>query len=207
MRKNAIARKEKNPLPCWAIRSPLRTMGAQWCARYDIKRRVQLVGLRPEAPRFRITSRSPIPASKRTRDVGSGAVVIDVANFPVHDDVVGLVVVHVLVIMDSPVSPVNVPVPPVNSEWVVTVPSTVPLPVKVPNKVPPTKTSSNVPLDVNIVKLEKMSGPMFVVVKGPVTESIPEPVKLESKTQRQGLAVAVMVEVPVSVPVEFIESA
>lgn len=182
-------------------------MGAQWCARHDSKRRVQLVGLRPEAPRFRIASRSPIPASRRTRDVGSGAVVIDVVNFPVHDDVVGLVVVHMLVIVDSPVSPANIPVPPVNSEWVVTVPSTVPLPVKVPNRVPPAKTSSNVPLDVNIVKLEKMRGPMFVVVKEPDTESTPEPVKLESKTQRQGLEVAVTVEVPVSVPVVVVESA
>jgi hypothetical protein len=42
------ARKEKNPAPCWAIRSPLRTMGAQWCARYDSDRCVQLAGPRPE---------------------------------------------------------------------------------------------------------------------------------------------------------------
>ena len=143
--------------------------------------------------------------STRARDPGSGTVVIDVLKVPVHDDVVGLVVVHVLVIVDSPVSPANIPVPPVNSESVVTVPFTVPLPVKVPNRVPPAKTSMNVPLDVNVVKLVKIRVPMFVVVKGPDTESVPEPVKLESKTA--GLEVAVTVEVPVTVPDEVIVSA
>jgi hypothetical protein len=142
--------------------------------------------------------------STRARDPGSGTVVIDEVKVPVHDDVVGLVVVHVLVIVDSPVSPTNIPVPPVNSESVVTVPFT-PLPVKVPNRVPPAKTSKNVPLDVNVVKLVKMRVPMFVAMTGPDTESVPEPVKLESKTA--GLEVAVTVEVPVSVPDEVIVSA
>jgi hypothetical protein len=141
----------------------------------------------------------------RASELGSGAVVMDVVKVPVHDDVVGLVVMHVVVILDSPVSPANVPVPPVNSESVVTVPSTVPLPVKVPNRVPPVSTSMNVPLDVNIVRLVKVMVPVLVVVKAPDTESIPEPVKFESKTA--GLAVAVRVEVPVSVPDEVIVSA
>jgi hypothetical protein len=131
-----------------------------------------------------------------------------VVNVPVQDDVVGLVAVHVLVLMDSPVSPAKIPVPPVNTESVITVPLRVPLPVKVPNRVPPANSSMNVPLDVNVVALLKMRVPMFVVVKVvPDTESTPEPVKLESKTQRQGLVVAVTVEVPVSVPVVVVESA
>ena len=141
----------------------------------------------------------------RATELGSGAVVIDVVKVPVHDDVVGLVVMHVVVILDSPVSPANVPVPPVISESVVTVPSTVPLPVKVPNRVPPAKTSMNVPLDVNIVRLVKVMVPMLVVVKAPDTESTPEPVKLESKTP--SVPVGVRVEVPVSVPDEVIVSA
>ena len=123
-------------------------------------------------------------------------------NVPVQDDVVALVAVHVLVIVDSPVSPAKIPVPPVNTESVITVPFRVPLPVKVPNRVPPANSSVKVPLDVNVVALLKMRVPMFVVVK-----PTPEPVKLESKTQRQGLEVAVTVEVPVSVPVVVVESA
>lgn len=174
----------------------------------DRERCLQLAGVRPEVQRFRITSRNPIPASRRVTDPGSGTVVIEVVKVPVHDDVVGLVATHVLVIMDLPLSPANIPVPPVITESVVTVvvsPLTVPLPVKVPNRVPPASTSTNVPLDVNVVKLLKLRVPMFVVVKGPDTESVPEPVKLESKTA--GLEVAVMVEVPVSVPDEVIVSA
>ena len=140
--------------------------------------------------------------STRARDPGSGTVVIDEVKVPAHDDVVGLVVVHVLVIVDTPLSPANIPVPPVTRLSVVTVPFTVPLPVKVPNRVPPAKTFMNVPLDVNVVKLVKMRVPMFVALKGPDTESVPEPVKLESKTA--GLEVAVTVDVPVSVPDEVI---
>jgi hypothetical protein len=113
--------------------------------------------------------------------------------------------------MDSPVSPANIPVPPViivSSVLVeVVAPVAVPVSVKVPNTVPPAKTSMNVPLDVNIVGLEKMRVPMFVEVKLPDSVSTPEPVKFESKTQRQGLAVTVKVEFPVIVPDVGIESA
>jgi hypothetical protein len=157
--------------------------------------------------RFRITSSNPIPAGRRARELGSG-VLRTVVKVPVQDDMVELVVMHVLVLMDSPVSPAKIPVPPVNTESVITVPFRVPLPVKVPKRVPPANTSMNVPLDVNVVVVLKMRVPMFVVVKVvPDTASTPEPVKLESKTQRQGLAVAVTVEVPVSVPVVVVESA
>jgi len=109
----------------------------------------------PRAKRLRINGRNPIPVSTRAKDPGSGTVVIDEVKVPAHDDVVGLVVVHVLVIVDSPLSPANIPVPPVTRLSVVTVPFTVPLPVKVPNRVPPAKTFMNVPLDVNVVKLVK----------------------------------------------------
>jgi hypothetical protein len=58
--------------------------------------------------------------STRARDPGSGTVVIDEVKVPAPDDVVGLVVVHVLVIVDTPLSPANIPVPPVTRLSVVT---------------------------------------------------------------------------------------
>lgn len=126
-----------------------------------------------------------------------------------NDAVVGPVVVLVPVTVVSPVSPANIPVPPVNTVSIVMVevvaPVTVPFSVKVPNRVPWPKTSTNVPLDLNIVRLVKVMVPVFVAVKAPDTESIPEPVKLESKTA--GLAVGVTVEFPVTVPDTDIVSA
>jgi hypothetical protein len=118
-------------------------MGAQRCPTCDSERCLQLAGLRPEAQRFRITSRNPIPASSRARDPGSGTVISVAVYIPVNDPVVGPVVVVVPVMVDSPVSPANIPVPPVKSVLIVTAvvsPLTVPLPVKVPKKVPPAKT-------------------------------------------------------------------
>jgi hypothetical protein len=114
-----------------------------------------------------------------------------------------LVVVFVPMTKDSPVSPWNIPVPPVVTESSVMVevvaPVTVPFSVKVPNTVPPAKTSMNVPLDVNDVNVElKVVVPMFVPLKLPDTASTPEPMKFVTKTK--GLAVAVRVEFPVTVP-------
>jgi hypothetical protein len=124
---------------------------------------------------------------------------------PVNDDVVELVAVLVPVTVASPpVTPAKIPVPPVNSVTIVTSatppPITVPLSVKVPKSVPSEKTSTKVPLDMNVVRLVKVRVPMFVVVNGPDNELTPEPVKLESKTP--SVEVGVVVEVPVSVPVD-----
>jgi len=121
-----------------------------------------------------------------------------------------LVVVFVPMTKDSPVFPKNIPVPPVVTESSVMVevvaPVTVPFSVKVPNTVPPAKTSVNVPFDVNDVNIGlKVVILMFVEVKLPNTVSTPEPVKFESKTK--GSAVAVRVEVPVTVPDVGVESA
>jgi hypothetical protein len=96
-----------------------------------------LTSCRPEVQRFRVPSKNPIPAITRARDVGSGTVVVDEVKVP--ENVVGLEVVFVTLIVDSPVSPANAPVPPLNTVTIVTAvmpPLTVPLPVKVPNTVP-----------------------------------------------------------------------
>ena len=126
-----------------------------------------------------------------------------------NDAVVRPVVVLVPVTVVLPVFPANIPVPTVDTVLIVTdevvAPVTVPFSVKVPNTVPPAKTSTNVPLDMKVVRLVKMRVPVFVAVKAPDTESIPEPVKLESKTA--GLAVGVKVEFPVTVPDTDIVSA
>jgi hypothetical protein len=63
-----------NPAAHWAIRSALEAVGALRCAGCNSERCVQLVGVRPEAQRFRITSRNPIPASMRAPMPGSGVV-------------------------------------------------------------------------------------------------------------------------------------
>jgi hypothetical protein len=66
----------------------------------------------------------------------------------------------------------------------------------------------NVPLDVNDVNVElKVRVAMFVAVNLPDTLSTPEPVKVVSKTQRQGSEVTVAVEFPMTVPDVGIESA
>jgi hypothetical protein len=126
----------------------------------------------------------------------------------VHELVVGLVAVHVPMMVDWPVSPVKIPVPPVvtASALKVTVfPLTVPFSETVPNVVPPAKMSTKVPLSVNAVELEKMMVVVFVVVKAPDTESTPEPVKLPAKTA--GGIVDVLVAIPMIVPEFAIVSA
>jgi hypothetical protein len=158
---------------------------------------------------LRITNSRPTPVSIRAVELGSGTVVIDALKVPVNELTVALVAVLVPVVMDSPMSPAKAPVPPVTNEWdviaAVPPPVSVPLPEKVPNKVPWENMSTKVPLDMNVVRLVKVIVPIFVVVKAPDSVSTPEPVKLLSKTA--GLAVAVMVVVPVRVPDEDIESA
>ena len=73
------------------------------------------------------------------------------------------------VLVDWPVSPANIPVPPVITAWIVSVevfvPVTVPLSVKVPNRVPQANTFVNVPLAVNIVRLVKVVVPAFAAMK------------------------------------------
>jgi hypothetical protein len=157
---------------------------------------------------------SASPAATRFRRVGvlgtlgSGAVISVVVKVPVTDDVVEvgveLITLLVVVMVDSPVSPAKIPVPPVNTTTVVLSatppPISVPLPVNVPKSVPSEKTSTKVPLVTNVVRLVNVSVPLFVVVK-----PIPEPVTIESKTL--DVIVAVTVVVPVIVPVVVVESA
>jgi len=150
--------------------------------------------------RFRIDGSNPIPARMRTKELGSG-VVMNPVYVPENALVNVPVGVPVPVTVASPVSPAKAPVPPVNMSTVVLslpVAVVLPIPEKVPNRVPPARTSMNVPPVMNVVRLVKVRVPVFVVVKAPNTLSIPEPVKLESKTA--GLEVGVRVVFPVSVP-------
>src|ERR1700722_8085329 len=110
---------------------------------------------------------NPIPPSTRVTDPGSGTVVVELVKVPLNDDVVELVFVPVPIMVDLPVSPAKIPVPPVSTVLIVMAvvsPLEVPLPVKVPNTVPPANTSTHVPLDVNVVKLVKVRVAMFVAV-------------------------------------------
>lgn len=155
---------------------------------------------RPRARRFRINGRIPVPASRRARELGSG-VVMDPVKVPVNEHVVVLVDVQVPVLVDWPVSPAKIPVPPVNILLTVLVevlPANVPFPEKVPNRLPPAKVSTKVPLVVNAVVLEKVNLAMFVTVKAPNPMSVPEPLKLPINTA--GSPVGVEVIIPVRVP-------
>jgi hypothetical protein len=154
-----------------------------------------------------ITNTNPIPRSIETEELGSG-VVMNPVEVPVNDDVKPVPVLVPVVVASPPVTLAKIPVPPVNTATFVTSvtppPISVPLPVKVPKRVPSEKTSTKVPLDMNVVRLVKARVPVFVEVNAPETEFVPEPLKLESKTP--SVAVDVRVVVPVSVPVD-VESA